>query len=264
MSKSAELCVKSAEAHGGDRALIYPRSSLRRTSFYCDNQVLLDQERGVGYFAWKPFVISEEMEGLSDDSVIVYADAGIEFIDNMNHIIERMDQDVFLFGNMWEHAHWCKRDVVEAIWPFDICSLPITDIVRTEDEMLDHDLRLAWHPFGKQVQASVIFLRVNDYTRRFVKEWLDWCLFEGGRLIDDSPSRTPNHPEFRENRHDQAILTTMAYRDGIRLHAWPAVYNRDLPNGGFTYSRDGYPESDNYPSLFWHHRRRNYEWSVAA
>jgi hypothetical protein len=113
-----------------------------------------------------------------------------------------------------------------------------------------------WGWFGKQAQASVIFFRVSDYSKQFVAEWLKWCLFEGGRLIDDSPSRAPNHPEFRENRHDQAILTTLAYREGLRLHYWPATYNF----GAFNYEKLPCYASDHYPILFHHHRKRDHEW----
>lgn len=281
MTKAAELCVRSAGAHGADRALIYPQDALRRTQFYKDNQSLLDQPRGAGYFAWKPFIISEEMEGACDGDILIYLDAGVETINNLNYIIDRMDQDIFLFGNMWEHAHWCKRDIIDAIMP-----------------------GAPWEIFGKQVQASAIFFRVNDQTRAFVKEWLDWCLFEDGRLIDDSPSRginheefqenrydqailstmairegiakhwwpatyqggsvyprNANHPEFKENRHDQAILTTMAYRDKIPFHQWPARYCLGTPQQ-FDHERGHY--EDDYPVLFHHHRLRNDEWSQAA
>jgi hypothetical protein len=214
-----------------------------QTDAYIENRRLFDIPRGGGgCFAWKPAIIAEEMEALSDGDVLIYADAGIEFIDSVRYIIDRMDQDIFVFGNMWEHAHWCKRDIVETIWPFGK-GWGIGE----------------WRRYGKQVQASVIFFRVSDYTRQFVKEWLHWCLFEGGRLIDDSPSHTPNHPEFRENRHDQAILTTMAYREGIKLHWWPAIYN----DGAFIYERGNYPD-EGYPVLFHHHRRRNHEWEQAA
>lgn len=145
-----------------------------------------------------------------------------------------MDQDIFLFGNEWQHAHWCKRDIIEEV---------------------SEPWHKEWKQFNKQVQASVIFFRVCDYARRFVKEWLDWCVFEEGRLVDDSPSRTPNHPEFRENRYDQAILTTMAYRDGIKLHGWFVRYETYEP------ARAHYPD-DTYPTLFLHHRRRNDEFPV--
>jgi hypothetical protein len=182
-----------------------------------------------------------------DGDILIYSDAGVEFINNVNYIVDRMDQDIFLFGNQWEHSHWCKRDIVEHVWPF-----------RSDGWWGEWENDKAWARFGKQVQASVIFFRVNDATRRFVKEWLDWCLFEGGRLIDDSPSRAANHPEFRENRHDQAILTTMAYRDGYRLHWWPALYRFD--GGEFIYERGDFKD-EGYPCLFLHHRKRNADFS---
>jgi hypothetical protein len=243
MSRAADLCIKSAEAHGveAEWGEWTPQAVSSRDNGTL-RQLIESGARGCGYWSWKPFIIADAMMLAYENDVIVYADAGVEFINNVNYIIDRMDQDIFLFGNNWEHAHWCKADTAAQVWA-------------NTDGPVD-TLDLDWFRFGKQCQASVIFFRVSDYSRKFVAEWLKWCLFEGGHLIDDSPSRAPNHPEFQENRHDQAILTTMAYREGIKLHAWPAVYNRFLGQE-FVYSREGYPESDNYPALFHHHRFRN-------
>lgn len=251
MSRSRALCARSAKNHGVDRAV--------------EGVLEPSTERGCGFWRWKADRIQALMAGkdpfvnLRDGDILIYSDAGIEFIDNVNHIIDRMDQDIFLFGNHWDHAHWCKRDIVDEVWPPEYwqCQKCETD----ESGMCDeHEYnRTCWQRFGKQAQASVIFFRVSDYSKAFVKEWLDWCLFEGGRLIDDSPSRLPNHPEFRENRHDQAILTTMAYREGIKLHWWPAQYN----NAAFVYGRGDYPD-EGYPVLFNHHRRRNVDWEAVA
>jgi len=230
-SRAAQLCYDSARANGVDAAWATTREQMRKTAVYRNNKALFDQPRGAGYFAWKPFSVLACFDHIANENLIVYADAGVKFIDNVSHIIDRMDQDIFLFGNEWEHYQWCKRDIIEAIMPGS-----------------------PWEAFGKQGQASVIFFRVNDYTRAFVKEWLDWCLFEGGRLVDDSPSRTPNHPEFRENRYDQAILTTMAYRDGIRLHGWFVRYPTFEP------ARVGYEDDMDMPTMFMHHRWRDSEW----
>jgi hypothetical protein len=156
---------------------------------------------------------------------LIYSDAGIEFCGNVNYILDRMTSDIWLFGNSWEHRFFCKGDIVKAI---------------------------GGDPSGKQVQASVIVIRNSKASRAFVKEWLKWCQVPG--LIDDSPSVEPNDPEFRENRHDQAILTQLAKRDGMVLHWWPAKYN----NGAFEYEKGSY--TDNYPVLFHHHRKRNNEW----
>lgn len=245
MERSQSLCHRSAIMNGVDGEVFnYRPYDLTRLQYYEDNRVVFDAPRGPSYWAWKSALILRTIDrdcfirNINDGDTVIYSDVGVEFLNNVNYIIDRMDQNIFLFGNIYEHAHWCKRDIVEVVWP---SSVRFTDNV--------------WTCFGKQVQASVIFFRVNDHTRAFVKEWLDWCLFEGGRLIDDSPSRTPNHPEFRENRHDQAILTTMAYRDGIKLHWWPSQYN----DGAFTYPRGDYSD-EGYPILFHHHRRRNIDW----
>lgn len=250
MERSSWLCVDSAKKYGADSHSRFNPHNLSQRKEVKENPRVFsqpeDQRRAWSWWAFKPLLIKYLLEDLPQRSTLIYADAGVEFIAPIFPIIERMDQDVFLFGNNWPHYAWCKRDIVDEVWPAGT----------TEYITLD-----PWSLFGKQVQASVIFFRVSDYSRAFVAEWLKWCLFEGGRLIDDSPSRAPNHPEFRENRHDQAILTTMAYREGIKLHAWPAVYNRFLGQE-FVYSREGYPESDNYPALFHHHRFRNSDFEV--
>ncbi len=225
--------------------------------------------RGLGFWAWKPRIIldflTDKTGGLAhpdEGDIIVYADAGVEFINNVSHIIERMDQDVFLFGNNWEHAHWCKRDVIAHVWPMSIEEWRKRWWSKTDEQRRAEDPDLVhWEPFGKQCQASVIFFRVSDYTRQFVAEWLKWCLFEGGRLIDDSPSRAPNHPEFQEHRHDQAILTTLAYREGLRLHWWPSVYNRFV-GPEFIYKKLPCYIDDTYPTIFHHHRLRNHEFEA--
>lgn len=242
MSRSADLCVDSALRHGVDTTFAYAASEEDKAA-----------GRGLGFWRWKPRIIDDFLsyEGSAmlrpdDGDILIYSDAGVQFIEPVQTIIHRMDQDIFLFGNEHEHAHWCKRDIVEAVWPQGWIG---------GNELANN---LTWHPFGKQAQASVIFFRVNDYTRAFVKEWLDWCLFEKGRLIDDSPSQLPNHPEFKENRHDQAILTTMAYREGIKLHEWYVKYE------GYTPAHmSSYPQEFERP-LFFHHRRRNHEWENAA
>lgn len=263
MSRAADLCIGSGQRNGCDTLSRFEHSPFTGSKIYEENEGVFLQSRGLGYWAWKPVIIDWTLSnykeeyivyphGVKNGDIVIYADAGIEFIDNVSHIIDLMDQDIFLFGNNYEHAHWCKRDVIEKVWPY------------WRDPHNGKFHRTSWTEFGKQVQASVIFFRVSDYTRAFVKEWLDWCLFEGGRLIDDSPSRLPNHPEFQEHRHDQSIITTMAYRDGLKLHWWGARYNMDHPGGGFVYPKAPEFAGDTYEPFVHHHRRRNQEWSNAA
>lgn len=259
MSRARELCALSARHHGVNDIHEYGPSGV--ASAFIGHEAIWNNPKGCGLWSWKPMILNQIMgehafiQNVRDDDVIIYSDAGVEFINNVNYIIDRMDQDIFLFGNNWQHAHWCKADVIHAVMP-EWAELRIP--FKQADGSYIKSLSM-WGPFGKQVQASVIFFRVSDYSRKFVAEWLKWCLFEGGRLIDDSPSRAPNHPEFREHRHDQSILTTLAYREGISIHYWPAVYNK----GGspeFVYEKLPEYAGDDYPILFSHNRKRNYEW----
>lgn len=182
---------------------------------------VFNEHRGAGYWLWKPYIIFREMMHMSDGEYLMYCDAGVELLAEP---VFQTD-DVWLYGNMYQHEHWCKADTMNMIYP---------------------------GPYGKQVQASVIIVNVNGHSKNIIKEWLTWCEMPG--LLDDCPSKTKNRKGFQEHRHDQAVLTCVAYKYGIPLHWWPASYN----NGQFTYPREGY--SDTYGVQYNHHRKRNHEW----
>jgi len=218
-SISAKKCIESMKKNGCDIAIPYKSSSLNEKDIE-----IFSSQRGFGFWAWKPFIIDLLLSNhTNENETLVYADAGVEVIDNLNYIADRMNQDIFLFGNMWTASHWTKGDIYKVIG------------VEPDD--------------SKQVQASVIFVRNTEFSRKFISEWLAYCQIP--QLINDEPSKEPNHPEFRENRHDQAILHVLSMKYGIKKHWWPASYN----NGAFVYEKGIY--TDDYPVLFNHHRKRN-------
>lgn len=222
MTDAAEVCRSSAMNNGCYRSFGYYPQMLD-DNFRELNANILSQDRGAGYWLWKPYIILRHLLGMDEDCYLIYTDAGVQFINNINNI-PYLGHDVFLFGNMYEHEHWCKYDVHHAILPSPM-------------------------KIGKQCQASAIIVKNNDAGRKFIHEWLLWCQIPG--FIDDSPCS--NHfIGFQEHRHDQAILTCLAHKYGIEKHWWPASYN----NGQFIYDKTGY-ENDEYPVIFNHHRKRN-------
>lgn len=227
MTIAAEICTASALQNNVHETKIFRPKDID-PKFRKANAAILDQPRGYGFWLWKPYFIDRELKKMKDGDHLIYCDAGVEIVNNINHILDRMTGDIFLFGNKFQHVHWCKASVMKTINCFDS---------------------------GSQVQASVIVIRNSKTAREFVNEWLTWCTVSD--MIDDSPSSIPNHPEFKEHRHDQAVLTTLAYRDKITpFHWWSAMYNA----GNFTYEKTGY--SDTYPVLFHHHRLRNSDFSA--
>jgi hypothetical protein len=227
MSIAAEKCSHSAMAYGCDETNIFTPELIDDT-FWAFNQEIFTQDRGYGYWLWKPYFIYLNLLQMKEGDILFYTDAGVEFVNQVDKVLSHMDSDVFLFGNNYEHDHWCKAT--------------INDII-TDNTYLG----------TKQVQASAMIFKVTTATRTFVKEWLTWCQMPG--FIDDSnTSVLPNNNEFHEHRHDQAILTCVAFNFGIKLHWWPAMYN----GGQFVYDKGTY--TDTYPVIFHHHRKRNDEW----
>ena len=222
MTKAAELAVSSAKKHGCDTSTIYRKYDLDSQWAWL-NRKTLEQSRGAGYWLWKPKIILDTLLWAKEDDYVVYTDAGVEFISDINHLPFK-DKDVFLFGNMYEHTNWCKYEPHRAILK-DLFSI------------------------GKQCQASVIIVKNTEFGRAFIHEWNLWCQIPG--FIDDSPCET-QFIGFQEHRHDQAILTCLAAKHNISKHWWPASYN----NGQFVYDNMGY-EHDYYPVIFNHHRKRN-------
>lgn len=240
MTMSQLLCTQSAYRNGVDQVFSYAPHNIGK-EFYELNKPILDAERGAGYWLWKPYFIWRALQHCGDNDILIYCDSGCELIADVNEVIKVMDQvikvmdqDLFLFTSGHLQYEWCKMDALEGI---------LGGNMGEENPNYLSSLQ--------QVQASLIFIRVNDYTRKFIKEWLLWCQMPG--LIDDSPSVLPNHPDFKEHRHDQAILSALAIRENITLHWWPD----DL---WFKNQRHRWPD-DKYPAMLKHHRRRNSEYT---
>lgn len=232
MSKGAIFCRDSALKYGADQSIMF-NEKCYDPFFYTLNKEVLDQKRGAGYWLWKPYIIYNNLCRLADGDILVYTDAGVEIINNLSIIIDKMESDLFLFGNNYRHLDWCKMSVMNGIYP---------------------NWQAKYNKDNRQIQASAIFIRNTKAARIFVSQWLKYSQLDG--FIDDSISTDYNYPTFQEHRHDQAILTCLAYKHGMTLHWWPANYN----GGQFVYDKHTQFQHNEYPVIFHHHRKRNNEW----
>lgn len=239
MTIAAIKCVRSAQKYGATDTKIYGDINLSET-FKEMASPTIKEERGAGLYIWKPFIIWQQMNKMKDGELLIYSDAGQEFVSDIKPVADCMDEDIMFFSNGWPHVDWCKADVYETIIP----RLP------------NHsdDIDFGWQidkkaTIFRQTQASLIFFKVNQKTKDFVKEWMLYLLMPG--FCDNSPSKLPNYPTFQESRWDQSVLCCLQIKYGYKLHWFPTLTNM--------HQVDASP-GDRYKPIIDHHRKRNNEW----
>jgi hypothetical protein len=235
-TKSAQRLEASARYFGADDVAIYTPQHL--DPFFQRNILhpLLPQSRGFGWWVWKPYIIlGHALVACQPGDVLVYSDAGQEIVGPLKPVVEAMgDENMLLFSNGWQHSHWCKRETAAAINHNEII-IDNSKIATIKNDYLRH----------KQVQASFCLFRITDETKAFLQEWYAWSIMPG--MIDNTP-RGPQFPEFREHRHDQAILTCMQIKYGYKLHWFPSLTNMHQH------------QKEIYGATIDHHRKRDYDY----
>lgn len=192
-----------------DEVLAYSPRDIPRDYFNAHFEVL-NATRGAGYWAWKPYFLKSIMNRLSYGDVIMFADAGCEFTGNPQMFVDIARQYGFLgFRLPIAPKHyvqrWTKGDIFEA---------------------LGMDMEL----FGteKQHVGGIFLIQKTPRNEQFVADWLRFS--EDPQLITDRESLAPNHPDFQENRHDQAIYSLLIYKYGLSLvledRTFPREYSK--------------------------------------
>lgn len=164
---------------------------------------LKQNRRGNGYWIWKPYFIWKNLNKLKDGEFLIYVDAGCvlnksgekRFKEYLNIAKEKYEKD----GSGWMCFHlpkhlvgrWTKGDTLEYFG------------FRNNKKILTHPQ----HVGGIQIIYNC------KKAREIAKEWYETCCKH--HLLDDSKSKTPNTPDFKQHRHDQAIFTLVCIKHGV-------------------------------------------------
>ena len=193
--KKQKRLNESALKFGIDKTFSYTDKILKETLFYKKNQKILDQEKapGYGYWVWKPYIILDAMKKIREGDILFYIDAGAEIISNIQPLVDlcKKQDGILLFKGDNLMKFCAKRDCFikmgcdnEKYWDALYC-----------------------------VGGYQIFIK-NTKSIQFLKEDLKYVQIP--ELIDDSPSITPNFAGFKRHNHDQAILSNLAIKYGIK------------------------------------------------
>lgn len=169
------------------------------------------KEKGFGYWVWKPKVILMTLDKMQNGDILQYSDAGCHFnpkgIQRLKEYFELVNSTKSsMLGFQMENQpekKWTKGDLFQYF-----------------------DFQKHHSSNSNQIWAGTIFIKKSDRTVDIIKEYLN-VFYENFSLTDDSPSESPNFPEFFEHRYDQSIWSILAKKNEITLLPHSENYSTD-------------------------------------
>jgi len=155
--------------------------------------------RGFGYWRWKPLLIAERVRKSASEFVL-YLDAGSELHRSAQAIRRFMfyidwtrENDLLLMRAPESIKRWCKTECSKALGYGDAS---LSDIPK--------------------INSGAILVRSGS-TVPLLDQWLTLSRSRGGILFDDSCDRNQQAANFIEHRHDQAVLSLLAFAYEVPL-----------------------------------------------
>jgi len=150
-----------------------------------------ENDRGYGFWSWKPYLILERLKELKEGDILIYADAGCTIDETCelryNEYMEYLETyDVLCFRIFYKFTtrKWTKMNLVNYL---------------NCDHLMDK----------AQIIATAMLIKKTPETIRMVEEWYE--ISKKRQFIDDSQSTIPNDKSFIDHRHDQSIFSLLCY-----------------------------------------------------
>ena len=174
---------------------------------YIASAPLMAYKRGGGYWCWKPWVIWNTMQKYPD-AIVVYADSGC--------VLHNTPEWNEWFTLMETHDALVTyyRDDVDYGWKSMYPGMNVSPAIAhwTKNNTLSYFGVLFgnedWHQYNK-IWAGFVMAKNNS---RLIREWLDITLFYPRYVMDPiGVDAVMLHADYVAHRHDQSILTPLAY-----------------------------------------------------
>lgn len=161
-------------------------------NFKKENQKILSQPRGYGYWLWKPYLILKYMENICEENeMLIYCDAGDWFSEKLLETAKSETRDCFFVWGAFLNYKYTKRD----------CFI-----------LMNCDEEKYWN--SGMTYASICFWRKTNATINFLKEWFEYC--RNPNILTDCPNvHGENIQGFIDHRHDQSVLSLLTLKHNM-------------------------------------------------
>lgn len=202
--------IASVKQYSDFIVIIYKKSDID-SDFMTNNKKILNENRGGGYWLWKPYIINKILSKIDDEDYLFYLDSKYYFLENFNSLYENImkNNDIILWSNKPNEntnqmKNYCKMDVINKYG--------------IEEIVFNNNAIECW--------AGAIFLKKLPYIEKLMKEWLTMCcVYED---ISDVNSVLPNYEYFNGHRHDQSLLSVLVHKYNINLHFFENKYLQNV------------------------------------
>ena len=221
---STEQTVLRGPGLGADEVYVYDDVWLAQHEFsrLPANRWIFDHhgdehgiKRGICWFAWKPLVMLDALSKIEDGGIVLYIDGDTGPIADFSVLYRECDRTggIMLFTAAGcSNRQWVKYDC-RAVMGF---------------------------PCAPDTQHAVarfyLFQKGSWRTQQFLYEWLTYCLNPLATTFDPS-ILGPEIEGFQQHRTEQAILTLLSYKYGIRLYREACQFGEAMPD-----DRELYPQ----------------------
>lgn len=172
---------------------------------------IMQEKRGAGLWIWKPDIILSTLNRMDEGDMLVYADAGclLQASTEWEWYERKLKRyDMIVQRIYYRTDRWTRREI------FDLFP----------------DNPKGW-TYKYQHCATTVVFKKTPFVMQFVEQWRDIMLRHPEAVRDVTPEERPKQlPQFKENRHDQAIFSALVYKyleSGHILAIWDHIRGRD-------------------------------------
>ena len=210
--RQLELNKKSAlEVGQVDEHYIYGPEDID-PEFKEKNKKILSNFRGNGLWLWKPYFIYKAFkEKLREGDYIIYTDAGILYMNSTYQVIDFLKEQN---AEMWFN----RLDLKEKFFS-------------KRDAFILMGVDMPFYSETYQYMGGIQIYRKSKYTEKFIEQLLFYSQDE--RIISNRSNKlgSENYEGFKENRHDQTVLSLLIKKYGVANSGNPTLSPHDINHG---------------------------------
>jgi hypothetical protein len=175
-----------------DDIFTYNENDLDTKFFDKHKEFINNNNKGYGFWIWKPQIVLQTISKIPEDSILLYSDAGStlhkEYLSQLIELVEKCKKENFIgsYTNRPEYI-WTKKEVIKAF--------------NYKGNLNDN-----------QILGTFFLIKNNGKMRDFLNEWAKWT--ERYDLLDNSITIDQNEG-FIENRNEQSFLSLLSKKNNF-------------------------------------------------